>query len=136
LQETEWIERDGGKTLAAYSIGNMISGMLGADNMLGGFLCFDIVKKDSGETAIENVRMIPAVTHYRYETGRTGPYLPVYSFENGRTGFQVYRFEDYTKELAAEHGVSMFDPEFSYDYIKNLIIQRIPPEFLGDFYKN
>lgn len=137
LQKTEWIDRpEGGKTLAAYSIGNFISGMLGAKNMPGGLLAFDIVKKASGETSVENAKIIPVITHYRYQSGRTGPYLPVYSFENGRTDFKIYNFEDYTPELAAEHGVALFDPEFSYDYIKNLIMRSVPLEFLGDFYKN
>lgn len=139
LQETEWLSRpDGGKTLVTYSIGNMISGMLGAQNMLGGFLSFDIVKTEKN-TAIENARIIPVITHYRHQVGRTGPYLPVYddkSHQNGRLGFQVYRFEDYTRELAAEHGILRFDSAFSYDYIKSLILQHIPSEFLGDFYKD
>ena len=137
FQETVWLERqNGGRTLAAYSIGNFISGMLGAHNMIGGFLCFDIVKTADGETKLENTQIIPVITHYRYESGRTGPYNPVYSFQNGRYGFQVYSFEDYTPELAAEHGVALFDQAFSYDYIKNLIKTRVPAEFLGDFYKN
>ena len=137
FQETAWLERpDGGRTLVTYSIGNMISGMLGAHNMIGGFLGFDIVKNAGGDVKIENTRIIPVITHYRYESGRTGPYNPVYSFQNGRLGFQVYSFEDYSRELAAEHGVALFDQAFSYDYIKNLIKTHVPAEFLGDFYKN
>ncbi|MBO4794643.1 MAG: CapA family protein, partial [Clostridia bacterium] len=45
LQEMGWrTNKDGHKTLLVYSLGNFISGMLNADNMLGGMLDFDIVK--------------------------------------------------------------------------------------------
>ena len=137
LQETVWLERsDGKKTLVTYSLGNLISGMLGAKNMVGGLLEFDIVKDGDTGTEIENVKIIPVITHYRYQQGRTGLYLPVYRFQNGRLDFSVYSFEDYTRELAAEHGVALFDSAFSYDYIKSLILQHIPGEFLSDFYRD
>jgi len=137
FQETQWLERaGGGRTLVAYSIGNFISGMLGAKNMIGGFLGFDIVKGADGLVTLENARITPVMTHYGYEPGRTGPYNPVYKFQNGRLDFQVYRFEDYTRELAAGHGVLEFDKAFSYDYIKNLIKTHVPQEFLSDFYKD
>ena len=119
FQETKWVTRPNGKrTLITYSIGNMISGMLGAKNMIGGFLSFDIVKTGS-ETSIENVEMIPIITHYNMQ----------------RKGFQLYRFEDYTEELAKLHGNINSDNRFSYKYIKDLIIQNVAPEFLSDFYK-
>jgi poly-gamma-glutamate synthesis protein (capsule biosynthesis protein) len=123
FQETKWVTRPNGKkTLITYSIGNMISGMLGAKNMIGGFLCFDIVKTNQNgisETAIENVEMIPIITHYNMK----------------RKGFQIYRFEDYTEELAKAHGNINSDNRFSYKYIKDLIVQNVAPEFLSDFYK-
>ncbi|MCL1794302.1 MAG: CapA family protein [Oscillospiraceae bacterium] len=123
FQETKWVTRPNGKkTLITYSIGNMISGMLGAKNMIGGFLCFDIVKTTQGgipETTIENVEMIPIITHYNMK----------------RKGFQLYRFEDYTEELAKQHGNINWDNKFSYKYIKDLIVQNVAPEFLSDFYK-
>ena len=123
LQETKWVVRPNGKkTLITYSIGNMISGMLGAKNMIGGFLRFDIVKTaENGvsEAAVENVEMIPVITHYNMK----------------RKGFQIYRFEDYTEELAKLHGNINSDTKFSYKYIKDLIVQNVAPEFLSDFYK-
>ncbi|MCL2815669.1 MAG: CapA family protein, partial [Oscillospiraceae bacterium] len=122
FQETKWVARPNGKkTLITYSIGNMISGMLGAKNMIGGFLSFDIVKttkNGSVETAVENVEMIPIMTHYNMK----------------RKGFQIYRFEDYTEELAKLHGNINSDNKFSYKYIKDLIVQNVAPEFLSDFY--
>jgi poly-gamma-glutamate synthesis protein (capsule biosynthesis protein) len=123
LQETKWVTRPNGKkTLITYSIGNMISGMLGAKNMIGGFLCFDIVKTTQNgisETKIENAEMIPVITHYNMK----------------RKGFQIYKFEEYTEELAKLHGNINSDNKFSYKYIKDLIVANVAPEFLSDFYK-
>jgi hypothetical protein len=92
--------------------------MLGAKNMIGGFLAFDIVKTGS-ETTIENAQMIPVITHYNMK----------------RKGFQLYKFEDYTEELAKLHGNINSDNKFSYKYIKDLIIANVAPEFLSGFYK-
>ena len=130
LQETKWADRpDGGKTLITYSIGNMISGMLGTANMVGGFLSFDIVKtkKDGAfETTIENAKVIPVISHYEMINGE-------------KRGFQTYAFEDYTEELAQKHG-NIFagdtDKKFTYKYVKEIIMNNIAPEFLSDFYKD
>ena len=124
LQEMKWVSRpDDKKTLIAYSLGNMISGMLGAQNMIGGLLSFDIVKttkNGESDTTIENAKMIPIITHYNMR----------------RKAFQVYRFDEYTEELAKAHGNINSDNKFSYKYIKNLVKQIIAPEFLSDFYKD
>ena len=124
FQETKWVNRpDGKQTLIAYSIGNLISGMLGAKNMVGGFLTFDIVKttvNGKSETTIEKARIDPVVTHHNMR----------------RKEFEVYRFEDYTEALAKNHGVINSDNKFSYKYLKDVIVKNIDPEFLSDFYKN
>ena len=124
LQETKWVDRpDGGKTLITYSIGNLISGMLYKQNMIGSFLGFDIIKTtQNGESSIsiENAKMIPTVTHYNMD----------------RMRFQIYNFENYTEELAKQHGCIKFSSDFSYKYLKDLIITNIAPEFLSDFYKS
>jgi poly-gamma-glutamate synthesis protein (capsule biosynthesis protein) len=123
LQETKWVDRpDGGKTLITYSIGNLISGMLYKQNMIGAMLGFDIIKttKNGDSTvSIENVRMIPVVTHYNMN----------------RMKFQIYEFKDYTDELAKQHGCIKYSKDFSYKYLKDLITKNIPPEFLSDDYK-
>ena len=123
FQETKWVNRpDGQKMLVAYSIGNLISGMLPAQNMVGGFLTFDIIKTTKGgksSTVIENAQIIPVVTHYNMR----------------RKAFQVYRFEDYTEALAKLHGCINSDSKFSYKYLKDTIIKNVAPDFLSDFYK-
>ena len=123
LQETKWVDKpDGGQTLIAYSIGNFISAMLYGRNMIGAMLGFDIVKltDKTGESKVwvENAEMIPIMTH----------------FNKSRKGLQVYKFEDYTKELAEQHWCAGNDPVFSYGYIMNTIKENILPQFLSDFY--
>jgi poly-gamma-glutamate synthesis protein (capsule biosynthesis protein) len=123
LQETKWISRpDGKKTLITYSLGNLISNMYPAQNMVGALLTFDIVKTTkNGEsnTVIQNAKIIPVVTHLNMR----------------RKNYQVYRFEDYTESLAKSHGGIDSDSKFSYKYLKDIIIKYVAPEFLSDFYK-
>jgi len=119
LQEIKWVDRlDGGRMLAAYSIGNFISAQLPAHNLVGAFLELDIVKKD-GRTNLENAQIIPTITHYN----------------NQRKNLRVYRLEDYPAELAETHGCLNNDEKFSYQYLKDLVTDNIAPEFLSDFYK-
>ena len=123
LQETNWVDKpDGGKALVAYSIGNFISSMLYGRNMIGAMLGFDIVKTEDengkAKVWIENAEMIPVMTH----------------FNSSRKGLQVYKFEDYTEELAKQHWCTKNDAEFSYDFIMNLIKDNILPQFLSSFY--
>jgi poly-gamma-glutamate synthesis protein (capsule biosynthesis protein) len=119
LQEIKWVSRpDGRQTLVAYSLGNFISAQLYADNLIGAFLEFDIVKT-AGSVYLENAKITPVVTHY----------------DKRRKNLQVYRFEDYTEKLAESHGCINYDDRFSYKYLKDLVRQNIAPEFLSDFYK-
>lgn len=49
IQKVDWLDRaDGGRTLVWYSIGNMLSSQLGADQLTGGVAKFKIVKTEGG----------------------------------------------------------------------------------------
>ncbi len=122
LRDIEIIERDDGtKTICAYSLGNFISAQSVGQNLIGGILQFDINVKISGETgellepfSFENIELVPTVTHYEY------PYSDV----------RLYKFSDYTEELALKHGVK--SPEnFTYSYICEILQKNISPEFLS-----
>ena len=127
IQETKWLEgKDGNKTLCAYSLGNLISGMYWGRNMLGAMLEFDIVKDgETGEIAIQNVYMIPTVSQY----SRRG---------NGAfRDFEIILFEDYNEELAAAHGCHAKDDtiakrgmKFSYDALVKKIERTFSSEML------
>ncbi|HIT18467.1 MAG TPA: CapA family protein [Candidatus Fimivivens faecavium] len=115
LQPMEWLEgADGNRTLVAYSVGNFISGMLNPQNMLGGVLDIDVTKDgETGEVAITRAKMIPIVTQYDY----------------GVKNIRVYAFEDYTPELAREHGMNRNVSYFGLDFLKSIYQKNIPEEF-------
>ncbi|MBR7184119.1 MAG: CapA family protein [Clostridia bacterium] len=79
--------RDGNKTLCFYSMGNLISAMEYARNMLGGVFAFELVKTN-GVVTYDTVSMTPTVYYF-------GP-----SYYNGH----VYLLRDYTAELHSSHG--------------------------------
>jgi poly-gamma-glutamate synthesis protein (capsule biosynthesis protein) len=79
--------REGNKTLCFYSMGNLISAMAHARNMLGGVFAFELVKTN-GVVTYENVSMTPTMYHF-------GP-----SYYNGH----VYLLENYTADLHSNHG--------------------------------
>ena len=125
LQDLKWIDRpDGGRTLCIYSLGNFLSGMMYSRNMVGGFLCFDIVKNLGGDgVTIENASFIPTVCHYLHNT-------QAYDFK-------LYRFSEYTEALENAHGAHKFDNRMSMDYMHGIIDSEIPKEFLvEEFYHN
>ena len=98
LKGYEKIERpDGKETLVYYSLGNFVSDQSSLENLLGGMADFTLVK-DGDEVRIENYTMIPLVMHYN------GDY----------TDCAVYKLEDYTEELAQEHGIHDEDPDADF----------------------
>ncbi|MEG1862788.1 MAG: CapA family protein [Oscillospiraceae bacterium] len=120
IQTAEWhtnTENDN-KTLICYSLGNFISAQSEANNMLGGLFRFEIIKtyKEDGssEIFIERPYFVPTITHY----------------DRNYTNIRNYLLTDYTKEMAATHGVSAYDRRFSYEYIQGIVNSVIPPEFL------
>lgn len=98
LQPIEWIENQKGhRTLVAYSLGNLISGMIEKETQLGGMLSFEIVKKNDC-IRIEKVVLIPIVNHYQsYQKN---------DLLHSRFGFTVYRLKDYTENLASKHALN------------------------------
>ncbi len=121
LRDIEMITRqDGSQTLCAYSLGNFISAQSVGQNLIGGVLQFDVSAyvSDTIETdeqpVIENIQLIPIVTHYDYN------YNDV----------RIYKLSDYTPELADAHGVKQYS-KFSYDYIFDVLKMNISDEFLA-----
>lgn len=130
LQPVEWIEGvDGNKTLCAYSLGNLISGMLSSKNMVGGFITFDIVK-ENGNVSIENVVFKPTVCHYNIEN------FSKKDVEGNplRTGFGLYMMEDYTEALTTKHGTQNYG-RYSLSTLKKYVTDTISAEFLPDYLK-
>ncbi|WP_066187509.1 MULTISPECIES: CapA family protein [Gracilibacillus] len=64
LQPVEWLEgKDGQPTLAAYSLGNFLSGQYQFYNRIGGVLQFDVVKEDN-QTRIEAPRFLSTFVEF------------------------------------------------------------------------
>ncbi len=111
LQPIEWIEaEDGSETLCIYSLGNLVSAMMYWENMVGGFLTFDIVKMSDGEVKIENTAFVPTAFFY-------GP-----SYYNSH----LYFLCDYPEDVAKNHGTgklyrSPAAPSDMISYVKRLM---------------
>lgn len=120
IQEMKWKDRpDGKKTLIAYSLGNFISTMHPAYNMLGGLMSFDIVKNDSG-ISIENPLFTPTMCHYSLT----------------RDSLHMYYLENYSQELYEKHGTTLQIGGWSYDRMIKTVKETIPEEFLQDWIIN
>ena len=119
IQPIKWDEReDGHKTLCIYSIGNFISTMLYARNMVGGMMTFDIVRKN-GEYSIENPLLYPTVCYYN----------------TSRRGLQVYRMENFTDTLASTHGCQRYGA-FNVGTLRRYVTDTVSGEFLPDWIKS
>lgn len=125
----EYLEgRNGGKTLVAYSLGNLCSTMLYARNMVGELLSFDIVKTDNGYE-IENVVVDPVISHYKTDTSKKDN-------QNLHVRYQsrVYLMKDYTEEMALAHGSQNWGA-FSLDTLKKYVTDTVSEEFLPEYLK-
>ena len=95
-QPVEWVEAsNGNKALCYYSLGNFTSAQNGIAQMLGAVASLTIIQDEAG-TYIdeESIKAVPVVTHF------------VYPGWSGSTVVKTtYLLKDYTKELAAKHGL-------------------------------
>ena len=89
-----------------YSLGNFVSTQQELPELLGGMAKFTIEKTVlKGETSVRIItpEIKPLVMHYNSEQGAFGPYM----------------LEDYTQELASQHGVrDIIGDEFTLDNLK------------------
>ena len=122
LEPMMYLDRpDGKKMLLTYSLGNFLSNMEYMRNHVGGILKFDLVM-DEGEKTVENVRFIPTVCH----------------FELTNKNYRIYKLSDYTGEMLEKHCRQVDGPDSkrSLEYLKGIVDECIPQEFLvDDLYK-
>ena len=125
----EYLEgKDGGRTLVAYSLGNLCSTMLYARNMVGEILSFDIVK-NGDDFVIENAVVDPVISHYKTDTSRKDNQNLHVRYES-----RVYMMEDYTEELAREHGSQNWGA-FTFATLEKFVTDTVDAEFLPDYLK-
>lgn len=115
IQPIEWITADNGnKALCYYSLGNYVSTQNKPVSMLEAMAWVTFRVTEDGVTISEtNTGAIPMVCQYR----RKGLRLD-----------QVYLLENYTEELAAEHGIVYYDVTLSLEEL-----QTWSKDVLGDW---
>ena len=114
LQPIDWLDKtDGSKALCIYSLGNFVSGGTKANNLLSAIADITFEKNATGGVDISGVGMIPIITHYTDDMEDT----------------KVYLFEDYTEDLANEHGAS----DMSYSYAKDFFNEMIGTDYLRNY---
>jgi poly-gamma-glutamate synthesis protein (capsule biosynthesis protein) len=115
LQPIEWITGSGGnRMLCVYSLGNLANGMIRPKNMIGGFINFDIVKRGD-KIAVENPILTPTIYYYAQ------------NWFNGH----IYLLEDYTEELALNHGTrTRHGFNRTLDELWGYVTRNIDAEFL------
>lgn len=111
VEPVNWVPRAGDKpALVYYSLGNFQSEQFKTVHMLGGLADVTIVKDEGGDTYVLNHDMQYLVTHYQLTVQDLGYY-------NVMT---TYPWEQYTPELAAQHGIVSKDPTFSYEKLAQI----------------
>ncbi len=124
VQSIEYIKgKDGGETLCIYSLGNILSTMYYAQNMVGMMVSFDIVSTD-GVCTIENIKAIPTVTYYEYD--------PENKSDAARINIKVYLMENFTQSLAESHGSNEKDPKpLTLSRLKKYITDNVDEKYLN-----
>lgn len=122
IQPVEWLTgANGNETLVVWSLGNLLAHALDDINTLGGMVSFDFVVTEEG-TDIENIVFRPTVSHFSYHYN-----------DNGRLKrkFKIYYLDQYTDELAVEHGLNGLDGiSVTKESYQEQVESVIAPEFL------
>jgi hypothetical protein len=90
-----YCEGENGRRMPVYySLGNMISGQGKMECILGGAASFTIKKNSDGEMSIEDLELIPVITHQE----KKGIYT-------------AYFYDDYNEELMKRHRLKLYGTE-------------------------
>ncbi|MBO4868427.1 MAG: CapA family protein [Clostridia bacterium] len=119
----EYLDRaDGKKMLCAYSLGNFVSTMEYARNLVGLMLSLDVVVED-GSCVCRNVRVIPTVTYFEYTSSM--------KLED-RTGLKLYLLADFTDGLAEKHAYNEHEKDrIRVDRLKKYVTDTVDKAFLS-----
>ncbi len=116
LQPVETVETSDGRTvLVAYSLGNFASAQADAYCLVGGILDYTVEREtEDGEARLTGYALTPVVTHY----------------DSGYANNRIYLLDDYTEDLAYNHGVRSRYNSFSLSYIDSLLQEVVGQEAL------
>lgn len=123
----EYLKRkDGGQMLCAYSLGNFVSTMEYARNLVGLMLSLDVVR-ENGSFVCKNVKAIPTVTYFTYTASKR---------LEDRDNLRLYLLSDFTDELAAKHAYNEHDKEtIRLNRLKKYVTDVVDSRFLPDYLK-
>ncbi len=119
IQPVEWLsDEEGNQMLVYYSIGNFVNATSGSGagvgkRAVGAMAEVCIARDDAGNVVINDYGVTPLVTQ----------------MQEGRGNITTYKLSEYNQELAEDNLMTVKDPEFSYDYCKELC-----KEVFGDLY--
>ena len=115
-QLTVLTRSDGTKCPVIYSMGNLVSTMQLGDDMVSGLLTVTMTKNfETNKTTFTNMKFTPTVTQY----------------EAHATNVSIYPLSEYSDALAKQHGIRKFTPEFSMQFIRNILKKSIPEQYLA-----
>ncbi len=130
IQPMEWATNSAGhRTLVIYSLGNLLSTMYNAYNMISGIVTFDIVSESGSKPYIDNPVFHPVVCHYDWVKDMNGDGV------DERRNLQIYKLEDYTAAMCESHGSQKFGYRFNLSTLRGYVTKNIPEEFLPDYLK-
>ncbi len=109
IEPCQWIESENGnRCIVYYSLGNFVSRQKETKNLLGAMASLEFTKEGAKKSV--TAKFTPIVTHYDY---------------NSRN-FVVYRLGDYTQELAAKHGINLYDGTLTVEKFRGIFESVIP----------
>lgn len=107
---------DGTECPVIFSLGNLVSTMQLGDDMVSGFLTVTETKDfETNKTTFSGMKFTPIVTHYGARSSNV----------------TIYPLSKYSDALAKQHGVRKFTPDFSMQYIRNILDKSIPEQYLA-----
>ena len=117
LQQLTVLKRsDGTECPVIYSIGNLVSSMQLGDDMVSGLLTVTETKDPAtNKTTFSGMKFTPIVTHYGAHS----------------SNITIYPLSEYSDALAKQHGIRKYTPEFSMQYIKDILNKSIPAQYLA-----
>lgn len=118
LGKIEWLDTgDGTLTLAVDSLGNIIADGSEISDVCGGMLSLSVLYGD-GSIELADVCLTPTVAHY--VAGESG--------EN--SGYQIFTYDSYTDEIAANHALGGVSSEKLADIVTSVVGDDFLPDYL------
>ena len=119
MQPIETIVGENGKTTyVAYSLGQLLSGMLDPRALLSASLKFNITRDESGNVSISAPEVTPIFCHYNTEYKE----------------FRLYKLADYSQQLVSRHG-AQFQIPFSYNDLCRFVRLSVKGDLLPEQFK-